>query len=64
VVGPQTTRNGVVAIMRVVTHHARASSGRKSRRSFTFFEARSIKFVIVVYSECMHVDGRLALSQL
>jgi hypothetical protein len=32
--------------------------------AFTFFETRSIKFVNVVYSEFMHVDGRLALNQL
>jgi len=34
--------------------HVTASSDRKSRtvwRSFTFFEARSINFVIVVYSK-------------
>jgi hypothetical protein len=40
---------------------------RKSRRcgrSFTIFEARSINFAIVVYFECMHVECRLALSQL
>ena len=35
-----------------------------AQRSFTFFEARGIKFVIVVYSESVRVDGRLALSQL
>ena len=35
-----------------------------SRPSFTFFEAWSINFAIVVYSECMHVEGRLAFSQL
>jgi hypothetical protein len=33
-------------------------------RSFTLFEARSINFAIVVYSERMHVECRLALSQL
>jgi hypothetical protein len=31
---------------------------------FTLFEARSINFAIVVYSNRMHVDSRLALSQL
>jgi len=32
--------------------------------SFTLFEARSINFVTMVYSESMHVDCRLASSQL
>jgi len=32
--------------------------------SFTLFEARGINFNIMVYSECMHVDGRPALRQL
>ena len=27
-----------------------------ARRSFTFFEAFSINFAIVVYFECMHVE--------
>jgi len=34
------------------------------RWSFTLFEARSINFVTTVYSESMHVDCRLASSQL
>jgi hypothetical protein len=32
--------------------------------SFTLFEARGINSNIMVYSECMHVDGRPALRQL
>ena len=49
----------------VCTHHARSSSGRKTARpSFTLFEARGINSNIMVYSECMHVDGRPALRQL
>jgi hypothetical protein len=32
--------------------------------AFTIFEPRGINFAIVVYSECMHVDRRPALSQL
>src|SRR5215207_3240068 len=35
-----------------------------SRRAFTLFEARGINSKIMVYSECMHVDGRPALGQL
>jgi acyl-CoA synthetase (AMP-forming)/AMP-acid ligase II len=34
------------------------------RWSFTLFEARSINFATMVYSESMHVDCRLASSQL
>jgi hypothetical protein len=32
------------------------------RASFTFFEARSINFAIVVYAMIMHVDPRPALK--
>jgi hypothetical protein len=32
--------------------------------SFTLFEASSINFAIVMYSHRVHVDSRLALSQL
>ena len=32
------------------------------RRAFTLFEARGINSNIMVYSECMHVDGRPALD--
>ena len=35
-----------------------------SRRAFTLFAARGINSKIMVYSECMHVDGRRALGQL
>jgi hypothetical protein len=31
---------------------------------FTLFEVRGINFAIVVYSECMHIGCRFALSQL
>ena len=49
----------------VSTHHARArGASRDDELSFTLFEARSINFEIVVYSERMHVKCRLALSQL
>jgi hypothetical protein len=34
--------------------------GATVRPSFTLFEASSINFAIVVYSECVQVDGRLA----
>jgi len=34
-----------------------------ARGAFTLFEARSINFAIVVYSQFMQVEGRLALSQ-
>jgi len=41
---------------------SRTWSGRKTAwPSFTLFEARGINSSIVVYSECMHVDGRPAL---
>jgi len=53
------------AMRDVSTHHARArGASRDDELSFTLFEARSINFEIVVYSERMHVKCRLALSQL
>ena len=37
---------------------------KRTKLPFTLFEARSINFAIVVYFNRMHVDSRLALSQL
>lgn len=46
-------------------HHARDRIVRSQvATAFTIFEPRDINFAIVVYSECMHVDRRLALTQL
>jgi hypothetical protein len=53
------------AMRDVSTHHARVrGASRDDGVSFTLFEARSINFAIVVYSERMHVKCGLALSQL
>jgi len=41
------------------THYA-----TQAATAFTIFEPRDINFAIVMYSECMHVDRRLASSQL
>jgi hypothetical protein len=70
---PQTFLRNLASDYSAPSHHASRHTSREGfvrsqvatvRLSFTFFEARSIKFVIVVYSECMLVDGRLALNQL
>jgi hypothetical protein len=52
----------ILSVLRTYLLEQSVSSDRKSRRSFTLFEASSINFVIVMYSEWMHVDCRLALN--
>jgi hypothetical protein len=48
----------------VSTQQRRPRPVARSEPSFTLFEAPSINFVIVVYSECVQVDCRLALNKL
>jgi hypothetical protein len=48
----------------VSTLHASESQAAPEGRPFTLFEARGINFAIVVYSQCMHIECRFALSQL
>ena len=47
--------------LKILTHHLSFVLAQVAtvRPSFTLFEARSINFAIVVYSECVQVDGRL-----